>query len=258
MTEQEQADVVQGFLRARASVAPLSPPSRTLANLDVDMAYAVQKSFVEACLDSETIGGFKAALTAPAAQQAFGMAMPITGVLFSNGAQTSGATVEMTNFRTLMLETELGFRLGETITAPLGSVAELRERVNAAFPMIELADPGFGTAKITGFDLITGNAASAAFLSGIAAPTWRDVDLNAVVVTFSRDGETLHEATAGDVMGDQWQALLWLVNQIAGQGYNLEPGHVLMTGSIGRMHPAKPGSYQADYGDFGKLTFTVV
>ena len=72
------------------------------------MAYAVQKSFVEACLDSETIGGFKAALTAPAAQQAFGMAMPITGVLFSNGAQTSGATVDVTNFRTLMLGTELG------------------------------------------------------------------------------------------------------------------------------------------------------
>ena len=97
---------------------------------------------------------------------------------------------------------------------------------------------------------------SVAIVAPIAAPTWRDVDLNAVVVTFSRDGETLHEATAGDVMGDQWQALLWLVNQIAGQGYNLEPGHVLMTGSIGRMHPEKPGRYQADYGDFGKLTFT--
>ena len=104
MTEQEQADVVQSLLRARASAAPLSPPSQTLANLDVDMAYAVQKSFVEACLDSETIGGFKAALTAPAAQQAFGMAMPITGVLFSSGAQTSGTAVDVTNFRTLMLD----------------------------------------------------------------------------------------------------------------------------------------------------------
>ena len=75
-----------------------------------------------------------------AAQQAFNMAIPITGVLFSSGACSNGTRVDLTNFRTLLLETELGFRVGETITTPLESVVELRERVNAVFPMIELAD----------------------------------------------------------------------------------------------------------------------
>ncbi len=258
MDEEELADVVQSLLQARASNAPFQPPSQSLANLDMETAYSLQKAFVEGCLMSETIGGFKAALTAPAAQQAFGMAMPISGVLYSSGARMSGTTVEMTDFRTLLLETELGFRIGETITAPLASIAELRERVIAAFPMIELADPGFGGAKATGLDLVAVNAASAAYLSDSQEPAWQNMDLNAVVVAFSRDGEILHEATADDVMGDQWQALLWLVNQIVERGHNLEPGQVLMTGSIGRLHPAKPGSYLADYGDFGKLTFDVV
>ncbi|MCZ6617655.1 MAG: hypothetical protein O7E57_05940 [Gammaproteobacteria bacterium] len=258
MNERERNDVVQSLLRARAAAAPLPPPSRTHADLSVDTAYAVQKAFVEARLDSETICGFKAALTSPAAQQAFNMAMPITGVLFSSGACTIGTRVDLTNFRTLLLETELGFRIGETITTPLESVVELRERVNAVFPMIELADPGFGEAKATGVDLIAANAASAAFLSGADEPAWQTMDLNGIGVAFSRDGEILHEANASDVMGDQWQALLWLVNQITAQGYHLEPGYLLMTGSIGRMHPAKPGSYLADYADFGKLTFEVV
>ena len=258
MNEIETAEVVTRLLRARASIAPSPPPSQLLANLDVESAYALQNAFVEGCLETETIGGFKAALTAPAAQQAFGMAMPITGVLYSSGARMSGTTVQMTDFRTLLLETELGFRMAETITAPLASIGELRERLSAAFPMIELADPGFGDAKATGLDLIAVNAASAAFLSGSDEPAWQDVDLNAVVVTFSCDGEILHEATADDVMGDQWQALLWLVNHITERGYRVEPDHVLMTGSIGRLHPAKPGSYVADYADLGKLTFDVV
>jgi 2-keto-4-pentenoate hydratase len=32
---------------------------------------------------------------------------------------------------------------------------------------------------------------------------------------------------------------------------------VLMTGSLGRPAPMKPGRYQADYGVFGSITFTI-
>lgn len=264
MNEQERDDVVQGLLRARAAAMPLAPPSQTIPNMNLIDAYRVQRSFVEGVLDVETIGGFKAALTGEAAQQAFSMTEPITGVLYSSGLRRGNTTVSMTEFTSLLLETEIGFRIGERITSPLTTITELREHVQATFPMVEFADPRFGDAKASGLDLIAANAASAAYLLGDDAssrgdePRWGDVDLNAVNVIFSRDGELLHEATANDVMGDQWEALFWLVNQIAAQGYCLEPGHLMMTGSIGRLHPAKPGSYVADYGDFGKLTFNVM
>lgn len=257
MNEQKPNDIVAGFMRARASSAPLLLPSQQLENLDLETAYVVQKAFVQACLKSETIAGFKAALTGAVAQEAFGMANPVTGVLYLSGARTNGTTVDRAEFRSLLLETEIGFRLGKTIAASLGSVSDLREHVSAAFPMIEFADPGFGEAKATGLDLVAANAASAAYLSG-EVPAWENIDLNKVNVVFSCDGETLHDALASDVMGDQWQALLWLVNQIVAEGYALQPGHLLMTGSIGRLHPAKPGNYVADYGNFGQLTFAVV
>ena len=69
--------------------------------------------------------------------------------------------------------------------------------------------------------------------------------------------ELLHSLGAGTVMEGQWKALAWLVNRVLEQGYELEPGHLLMTGSIGNMHPAKPGKYVADFAALGQLTFHI-
>jgi 2-keto-4-pentenoate hydratase len=50
------------------------------------------------------------------------------------------------------------------------------------------------------------------------------------------------------------KALVWLVNTVLAQGYTLAAGHVLMTGSIGNMHPGAPGDYRAAFGTLGELT----
>jgi 2-keto-4-pentenoate hydratase len=256
-------ELVATLLENHNGAQPYPLPSQAIAGLDVSRAYVVQKAYVAARLRTGTIGGFKAALTAEPAQQAFGLAMPVTGVLFDSGLIANGAQIEKRDFHSLLLETELGYRLTQTLSEPVASTAALREIVGAAFPMVELADPGFGAGKATGEDLVAANAASARYLGEPGGETgaragWADKDLNSVQVRFTRDGETLHDASATDVMGDQWQALLWLVNQIVAQGYVIKPDHVLMTGSIGRMHPGVVGNYEADYGNFGKLTFEIV
>jgi len=77
-------------------------------------------------------------------------------------------------------------------------------------------------------------------------------------VQFRRDGETLHKARSGDLMGSQWEALKWLVNRVIELGYVVEPGHLLMTGSLGPAHPAVPGRYVADFAELGAIEFDVV
>jgi 2-keto-4-pentenoate hydratase len=49
-------------------------------------------------------------------------------------------------------------------------------------------------------------------------------------------------------MGDQWEALRWLVNTVLAEGYAIEPGQLLMTGALGGAHPASPGRYRAEFG----------
>jgi 2-keto-4-pentenoate hydratase len=236
---------------------PLPVPSGTGQTLALADAYAVQHEYVQLRLAEETVAGFKAGATAPAPQKAFGLTEPITGVLFRSGDRKPGTTLRLSDYRALMLEAELGFRIGKAVRQVPRDVDALREHIDACMPMVELADIPFGGAKFTGPDLIAGNSASRAYIVG-PEPDWRSVNINAVQVRFSRDGVTLHEAPASDVMGDQWQALLWLVGRIVEQGYPLEPGHILMTGSIGAAHPGKPGSYLADFGTFGQVGFEVV
>jgi 2-keto-4-pentenoate hydratase len=116
--------------------------------------------------------------------------------------------------------------------------------------------------------LISSNSASYGFITAAATHDPMSVVLDNLDVSLTRleaQGATpqssepalLHSFAAGTVMEGQWQALAWLVNRVLEQGYELEPGHLLMTGSIGNMHPAKPGKYVADFAALGQLTFHI-
>ena len=41
------------------------------------------------------------------------------------------------------------------------------------------------------------------------------------------------------------------------QGWTIEPGHILLTGALGKMVPGKTGKYIADYGPLGKIAFEI-
>jgi 2-keto-4-pentenoate hydratase len=58
-------------------------------------------------------------------------------------------------------------------------------------------------------------------------------------------------------MGNQWEALYWLINHIIDQGYTIGEGQVLLTGALGEVLPCEPGSYEADFGNVGTVSFTV-
>jgi 2-keto-4-pentenoate hydratase len=240
--------IASGFARAQAANATYTPPSAALQRaLTLPEAYAVQRAFVAVRGERGQVVGYKSAANAPALQQRLSLATPIVGALFANGARANGASVNVADFRTLLIETELGFRTAREIEAPVKSLAELRNAISTVTPMFELADPGFGRAPMTGTDLVAANAASSGYVCGPALPALA-VDMNATRVRLTKDGTTLHEAEGRDLMGDQWEALRWLVNTVLAEGYAIEPGQLLMTGALGGAHPASPGRYRAEFG----------
>ena len=240
---------------ARKACVDLPLPTTLHENLDLVSAYEIQHYYVDLLCADQPTSGFKAALTAPAAQAAFGFDEPVCGMLFANGLHSNGAIVERAAYRTPLLETEIGFILAADVVRPIESGEDLTLLVSSCMPMIELPDIGFGTRRASGLDLVAGNAASAGYIMGQPAHA---SDLNQVTVIFKRADEVLHTARAGEVMGDQWAALQWLINAVLAQGYALRAGQVLMTGSIGTLQPSLAGSYTADYGSFGRIEFTVV
>jgi len=243
------------FLAALRANEPFQPPSAA-ATLEMAEAQGVQRAFNALRAVADPIAGFKAALNAAGPQRALGLSAPIVGALFASGARAPGSMIDRAAYRALLIETELGFRAARRIDAPIDDLDDVRAAMATVAPMFELADPGFGRVPIRGTDMVAANAASGGFVEGPRRAA-AACDVNAVTVALRRAGEVLHEARGSDLMGDQWCALRWLVNAVVAQGYVIEPGQLLLTGALGGAHPAVPGVYIADFGEFGGLTLTV-
>ena len=226
------------------------------SDVELAQAYGLQRTLVDALVARGSWGaprGYKSALTAERVHQAMGLSEPVIGVLFEAGERTAEQPILID--RPVFLETEIGFRLDEAIDQPV-SAQEVKRLVREYVGVVELASPHL-VEQVTGAGLVATNSASYAYITGQSWPASGSLDINACSVSLKREGQALHDAPASGVMGDQWTALAWLVNTTLHQGYTIKADQLLITGSIGAVHAATPGAYQASFGDLGALAFTL-
>ena len=253
-TPSEWADML---MKAHQRGQPIPVLSTQSPLIDVKTAYQIQHAYVRKRLADEKIVGFKAGLTSEAGQKRFGVDAPLAGVLFKSGKQAIGSTIGLSSFKDLRIETEIGFVIEKAITQPMKDVAELQEKIQTAMPVIELPDLGFADMNhLQGVDIIAANVAAAQFIVGKEKGV-EDLELNAISVTLSLDGNKVNSGQGADALGAQWNAALWLVNTMVEQGYSIAPGNIIITGALGKMLPGKPGKYIADYGSFGEISFEI-
>ncbi len=246
---------VQEIYSAWTANKPNPVFSGTLPDVSIEMAYQVQTGFNKLRIEKSSIAGFKGALTGRAAQEAMKMSEPASGVLFEDMRLMTGEPISLGKFIRPVIETEIGFCIGKEISREI-TASELDDYIAYSLPMIEIADVGFADpGAMNALDFIATGAAAAGFITGEESlPT----NLNEVEVVLTCDGEQLHTGAGSDAMGDQAIAATWLVNKIVSLGYILKPGHLLMTGSLGRiLMVSEPGHYMADYGNFGKVEFDI-
>jgi len=257
-----QIDVIY---RAWSQGKPSPVISHTMATFTLDDAYAIQHGYVAKRLQNDSIRGYKGGMTTPQAQKQFGMEEPVMGVLLTSGEvigkDGKPPQVNLAEFHTLMLETEVGFVFDKRIDAPLANVDELKLRIRAAVPAIELPDLGFtDAAHLRGLDVVANNVSAKRFIVG-ALPDQKKFlagnTLDSISAELRCNDRPLNVGKATDVMGSPWQAALWEVNKLVRLGYKIEPGQVLITGAMGRMVPAVPGVCVADFGAFGKIVFEI-
>ena len=244
---------------------PLPHISKHLTSATDQQAAIARLMFVHLRLKSSPdvpISGYKAGLTSKAGQKKFNVSGAISGVLFESGKVNNGGTLKLSDYRQLMLETEIGFILNQDIDTPITDIKHLQTKISAVVPVIEMPNLAFADLKnITGQDIVASNAVANRYLLGEAAKLPVDFSLNRInttlVHTLETDHKTVNQGSGKDALGDQWQALLWLVNERLESGYHLSKGQFLITGALGKMIPAQTGDYHADYGPLGKLTFTI-
>lgn len=253
-----EGEVIQSILDARSSVSTFPLPSAQLPDLNPEKAYALQRELAKRIIEKgDKVSGFKGGLTSEATQKRFGVDQPLLGPLFKSGELGPDAIVDPKSFTKLFIETEVGYVLGEKITEPVKDVDSLKKKIKEVFAAVELPDMRFADMKnLKGTDIIVDAVSCAKYIVGKRVPA-DQVDVTGVEVTLKLNGQEVNKGKASDALGDQWKALLWLVNGAVAQGWTLEPGYIFITGVMGNMLPGKPGKYEGDWGKLGAFSWTV-
>lgn len=224
--------------------------------LDMSLAYQLQRSYVRSRLQSEHIAGFKAGLTSDEAQTNFHINRPIIGVLFKEGQKKDKSELALNDYRGLMIEAELGFIFDKRLSKKVNSVDELKSYIQKIVPVLELPEVSFESTLTEAVDLVAINTGAAYFIPSDSI-NWLGQDINDITVTLSHDGRIILQGQGRDALGDQWEALRWLVNQVIAHGWVIEKGHLLITGALGGMVDVQPGHYKALYNNETTVSFTV-
>jgi len=237
--------------------------TKTYGSFSIERAYEIQAVLTKGL--SKRLGdvsGYKVAYASKAAQEQFGVDEPASGPLFRLQRVPSGSKLPASAFMEITLETEIAFTIGKRIETPIGNVEKLKKHVKWVHAAFDVGDYRFvsGPTKPTPQDAIaTGVGAHFHVLGPGVAP--EKIDVDAVTLKLLRNGETLAESPATNVMGSPWNSLLWLANKMAKTGGALEPGDVVISGTAAPAYKTKgskiKGRYRGECGDLGRVTLTI-
>ena len=236
------------------STAPAEEQTETNAYMIQEILH---KKMMQATKDS--IAGYKAGITAEPQIKRFKAPAPASAPLFKSGlilVKDAKKTVPIKAFPGIMLETEFAFKTAKAIKKPVASKAELQDLIQSVHACIEIPRIHFADmSRVFFFDLTAAGVGTRMFIIGPPHP-FKDLDLDSPEVVLTRDKETVNKGKGADAMGGQWDALLWLVNNVVARNGGAEKDQYLLTGAMGSMIPGQPGSYVATF-PFETLKFTI-
>ncbi len=266
-TCEQSVTISRHCLAARATGAQVSPPSVAFGPASLNVAYLSQDYLVKDIVaGGDKVVGYKVAFTSAASRQAAGAPGPAYGRLLASQRRESGAAIPAGDFHKVAVELEVAMVIGRRIDRRIGSIEELKPCVRAICPAMELPDEHFAPAagRATFEDLVADNLGSHRFVLGAAVEPDR-VNVDAVAATLTLDGQAVAAGRAGDVLGSPWASLLWLVNGLVKSGIKIEPGDVVLTGSMNPPYSPPPvssapppgreaGTYLGDFGALGTVS----
>lgn len=236
--ESPPATAAQWLLEAHARREPFRPLPPGIAPANVDEAYAVQDRFV--ALRAASLGaivGYKIALTSAAMQAFVGVNAPQAGCLLASTLRRSPASVRAADYVRLIVEFEVGVRMGDDL--PAADAPFTRERVAAAvgavMPALELADDrgaDYAALRRHPLDLIADNAWNEGAVLGEPVTEWRGIDLAQMCGVARINGATVGEGRGADALGHPLDAVAWVAGHLASLGRGLLRGDTVITGSL--------------------------
>lgn len=261
MTPDDHARAAADLLEAERSRKQIGLLSRRHPDITMDDAYAIQNAIYRAKLaEGRRVIGWKIGLTSRAMQDALGIDIPDSGILFDDMAFDTGATVAKGRFIQPRVEAEIAFVMAKPIGGADVTRADVLDATDYVAPAIEIldtrilrADPDTGqTRKV--YDTISDNAANAGIVMGPQRHAVEATDLRWIGAITSRNGTVEETGLGAGVLNDPVESVVWLARRMAQYGQSIAPGHVILSGSFIRPIECPPGTkIHADFGPFGSV-----
>jgi 3-(3-hydroxy-phenyl)propionate hydroxylase len=230
------------LLAASATRTPCAPVRDLIGPSHLEAAYAVQQRLTVARVAAGAIVvGRKIGLTSAAVREQLGVDQPDFGVLFDDMHVAEGTPVPMERLLQPKVEAEIAFVLRLDLDGDV-SPASVRAAVDHAVVALEIVDSCIAGWDISFADTVADNASSGLFVLGAQQLTLAEFEPRQTMVTVYVGGEAASAGTGAACLGDPVDALAWLAATARDLGDPLRAGHVVLSGALGPMVAAEPGS----------------
>jgi 2-oxopent-4-enoate/cis-2-oxohex-4-enoate hydratase len=227
-------------LSTRRVVPPLR--SRGL-ELDIDDAYAISLGLLARRQQAgEKVIGKKIGVTSKAVQDMLGVHQPDFGFLTDRMLIADGATIHIAD--TLIqprAEAEIALILRSGLKGPGVTMEDVLQATEAVAPCFEIVDSRIENWNIGILDTVADNASCGVFVLGSARLDPRPLDLAALQVKVWKNGAPLSEGLGSAVQGSPLASVAWLANTLGRYGVSLDPGEIILSGSLVPLETARSG-----------------
>ena len=255
-------------LAARTGV-PAAPVRDVLGSTDVALAYEAQNVLTAARKAAGArVVGRKVGLTSPVVQRQLGVGQPDFGVLFDDMLVPSGGDIDSGRLIAPKAEAEIafvlsagvdGFAAGVSPAAPISAAdrAAAAAAVDYAVAALEIVDSRVADWDITITDTVADNASSALYVLGDKRVPVSEFAPAEVTMKLEKNGEPASSGNGAACLGDPLNALIWLARTAASFGAPLRAGDVVLSGALGAMVTAEPGTeITAELSTLGRVSVT--
>jgi len=233
-------DELYAALRGRTTVRPLTDRHHDLA---IDDAYRISRRLLDRRLaDGERIVGKKTGVTSKVVQAALGVHQPDFGYLTDVMAFENGAELPISKLLIQpRAEGEIAFVLEKRLAGPGVTEKDVLAATAYVKPCFEVVDSRIENWRIKISDTVADNASSGVFVLGGESASPKHVDFVTCGMVVWKNGEVLSTGAGAAALGSPLICVAWLANALGRFGVSLEPGEVILSGSLVPLEPVVPG-----------------
>lgn len=235
-------EAAKSLLASYASKQPLRPLRERFPDLTIEDGYWIQQEQIKHwTANGARICGHKVGLSSTVMQRQMGVDQPDYGHLLDDMFILEHESIPWGRFLQPRVEPEIAFVLAKPLIGPGVTVADAVDAVKFVLPALELIDSRIQDWNISIVDTVADNASSGGVVLGGKPASLHDIDLRLTGCVLHCNGELIGTGAGAAVLDSPLNALVWLANTLGPLGVRLEPGYVVLPGSMTASVPAGPG-----------------